>query len=364
MWNWCSLSFEEVPVNLNYKIKLKNEKEVVEAYIYGTLNQSNVNLGYINGERFVIKEIDPELYNRMIDFKSITETKSYLSPINIYHSNGKLFITQKLLNGITFEDYYQMKDNSEKNMFDLINSIIEIIDINIDLEQSGFVNRDTHNRNILFTADGIKIIDYDFIFNIKDSGNVIDKYGFNNNLYDFYKLLFIKDNKKYKFNYLKNNELNMLPKSFNSFIFNKNLEIINKRLHSNYYFYNEKCDINNIEALFSLKNDMELLQNNKLITNNKKIDIKNLKKYLNCLNHKIIYSKTNGISFIIYQIPEELSNYNYIETYNYNKGDLSFEINKELIKSLQLNTNQYKFIENVDSETSNDIIKFIMLRNK
>lgn len=351
-------------INMNFNITLNNKLDgkiypfFVKDYIGS--KESLIVYNTDDYKKYILKEIPENIVKNMLDFHKLSEVESFLVPYKIIKDNNKNYILMDYMDGMTFEDYFAQYNKyytANINQKELFNSIQQIIKMNMILVEKGWVNRDTHQKNILFTSKGIKIIDYDMIFPVEQE-NIIDTNGMRNNLYDFLRLFYPKESiiaNKFFFNrvpyYLMFNE--------NSDIINNNLLKINTYIQDGSYYYENNCLVDHVKALDNLLEDVKNIENesyDNYISNG----------YFNekCVNKQSFYNKNGDISFIIYNLPSKYYTSNYIKIVNFIPGDTYIDINKNLLKTMQDNSLTEYNTNSENTEYMKEILSFIREKEK
>lgn len=348
----------ENKVKINYIREIQDKKnKVYNFYVkdYIATQDSSVVYDMKNYKKYILKELPVYFLKNMKSFVEYSKNKEYLIPFKIIETGNKSYVLTDFVDGLTFEDYYNQYDKdyiSNINQVNFINNIIKIAEMNLELINNGWINRDTHQKNILFTNNGIKMIDYDLVFPLKEK-NGIDSNGFTNNLYDILKLFYPKkDIIKEKFKYTE------LPYQLNfkdnKNIININLERINKYIQDNSYSYNKYCK--DIEKT-GLNNLIKDLKNLNAIETKSKLRLTQFNP--ECVNKATFFNEHGKISFIVYHLPSKYFDFNYVDIKNFNQNDLLLEVNKVIKETLPENTIlKYSGTPNKENEI-NKIINYI-----
>lgn len=360
-YDYDKYQFEKEKIELYENKEFKNDEtgENIQLYFkeYIASDESIIVYDTKNYNKYIFKALNNDIYSRMKTFKTIADDKNYLVDYKIIKDNEKnYFIITDFVNGLTFEDYYAQYNKEfikGINQESFIKDIIKIAEINLDLMKSGWINRDIHQNNILVTSKGITMIDYDLVFPINDSSNIIDTNGFKNNLYDIYRLFYPKrDIIKNKFYFESQYELDFKK---NKELINENLKTINRYIQDNSYLYSDKCDKNEIEGLEELINDLKEIDKIKIEAENEPTNINS-----NCVNNATFYNSVGGPSFQLFNLPSRFFSFNYINILDFNKKDLDMFVNKNILYNLQQNgTNDYVFNKK-DVEAEKEIKSFIL----
>lgn len=346
-------------ININFNITLNNELDgqsyplFVKDYI-GT-KESLIVYNINDYKKYILKEIPESILKNMLDFNKVAKDESFLVPYKIIKDKNKYYILMDYVEGMTFEDYFAQYNKyytSNVNQKALFDSIQQVIKMNIKLTEKGWINRDTHQKNIIFTSSGIKLIDYDMIFPINQK-NIIDTNGMRNNLYDFLRLFYPKESiiaNKFFFNrvpyYLDFNK--------ESETINNNLLKINAYIQDGSYYYDTNCLIDDVKAMENLLQDI------------KDIERKSYDGYISngnfnekCVNKQSFYNKNGNISFIIYNLPSKYFTFNYIKIVDFIPGDTTIDINKKLLKTMQDNSLTEYNTNSENIEYMKEILSFI-----
>ncbi len=324
-------------------------------------------------KKYVLKPIDYDTLLRMEKFKEVAENETFLVPYILLFDSNNYYIATQFVDGLTFEDYFNQYDNNYVKNIDqkeLIEKIVEISKISLKLNEMGWIDRDIHSRNVLITKNGIKLIDYDFVFSEKDDGvmQIIDTYGFKHHLNDIFNLFYSKEfTVQDKFKYKKFVELD-----FDNDIINKNLEVIQNRIYDNYYIYNDDIDCGanfDVYALSMKKmiSDLENIENDIGIKNKPREPFAGSSLLFNesCVHNSFLLDSDGSVAVKIYNLPQDLFIGNLMSIYNYKEEYLNLEINKYLLFSFQETKNRdYKIINFSNKNYSDDemasLISFVI----
>lgn len=352
--------FIKEEVNLNSKKQFKNvlTNENIQLYFkdYIASDESIIVYDTYNYKKYIFKELNEDIYNRMKLFKKVADDKDYLVNFEILEDKDKKhYIITDFINGMTFEDYYEQYDNNyiEKiNQKDLIKDIIKVAEINLDLMKSGWINRDIHQNNILITSNGITMIDYDLIFPIQENEKIVDTNGFKNNLYDIYRFFYPKRNIiKKKFYFEEQPHLNF---KHNKEIINQNLRIMNRYIFDNSYIYSKDCKDKEIYGMENLIDDLKKINTTYIKNDNELNSIQS-----DCTNNALFYNNIGQPSFQVFNLPSKFFDFNYIKIFNYNKLDLKSFVNQTIRYNLQqTGTKNYAF-DIDDKKAQEEIISFL-----
>lgn len=218
--------------------------------------------------------------------------------------------------------------------------------------KSGWINRDIHQNNILVTANGITMIDYDLIFPINENEKIVDTNGFKNNLYDIYRFFYPKRNiikKKFYFE-----EEPPLKFKHNKEIINENLKRINRYIYDNSYIYSQDCKNKEIYGMENLIDDLKNI-NNIYVKND--ADPNGIQS--DCTNNALFYNGVGQPSFQVFNLPSKFFDFNYIKIFNYNQSDLNTFVNQTIRYNLQqTGTTNYVF-DTDDKQSQKEIIDFL-----
>lgn len=351
-------------INMNFNITLNNELDgqVYPFFVKDYIGSKESLIVYnINDyKKYILKEIPESILKNMLNFNKIAQDESFLVPYKIIKDKNKNYILMDYIEGMTFEDYFAQYNKyytTNVNQKMLFESIQQVIEMNIKLMEKGWVNRDTHQKNILFTSKGIKLIDYDMIFPIEQK-NIIDTNGMRNNLYDFLRLFYPKESiiaNKFFFNrvpyYLQFNK--------DSETINNNLLKINAYIQDGSYYYDNNCLIDDVKALKNLLEDIKNIEN-------KSYDGYISNGYFNekCVNKQSFYNKNGNTSFIIYNLPSKYYTFNYIKIINFISGDTNIDINKNLLRTMQDNSLTEYNTNSENTDYMKQILSFIREKEK
>lgn len=352
--------FIKKEVNLNSKNQFKNvlTNENIQLYFkdYIASDESIIVYDTYNYKKYIFKELNEDIYNRMKLFKKVADDKDYLVNFEILEDKDKKhYIITDFINGMTFEDYYEQYDNNyieRINQKALIKDIIKVAEINLDLMKSGWINRDIHQNNILITSNGITMIDYDLIFPIQENEKIVDTNGFKNNLYDIYRFFYPKRNIiKKKFYFEEQPPLNF---KHNKEIINQNLRIMNRYIFDNSYIYSKDCKDKEIYGMENLIDDLKKINTTYIKNDNELNSIQS-----DCTNNALFYNNIGQPSFQVFNLPSKFFDFNYIKIFNYNKLDLKSFVNQTIRYNLQqTGTKNYAF-DIDDKKAQEEIISFL-----
>lgn len=322
------------------------ESFYVKSYLAGDLAAVVFNLKTYG--KYVLKELPGDFYENMRSFSSWAGKKSWLIPYEIFQSldGTRYFIAAKFEYGQSFENYFEQFHPdyvSGINEEELLEKVIAVAVMSRDLNRIGWINRDIHPRNILVTASGLKMVDYDFIFPLDGSPQVMDSFGFFHHLHDIYALLFPKayyeETRQEKFRYLPHENI---PFKIRADIRNENLSYIKNKIYDNSYFYERECrrGMDFERAMELLIQDLKNLDKKDFAkpgsSNPKKGLVRHAEFQSTCVIQKTFFNSGGGKSFTIFHLPGSLAPYNYIELHRgFQVSDLELPLNRELARSLQ-----------------------------
>lgn len=306
-------------------------------------------------KKYIFKDLEPDIYEKMVKFKPLVESKDYLVDYDLLKDNNGYYIITDFIDGVTFEDYFGQYDiNFIKriNQKDFINSIIKVSELNLDLMKNGWINRDSHQNNILITEKGIIMIDYDLVFELSKNEGVIDSNGFKNNLYDMFRFFYPKrDIIKNKFLYQEEPPLKF---KYNASVINENLIRMNKYIHDNSYIYSDECEDKEIKGMESFIKDLKNIEKPY-----EKIEVTPTNIQAKCVNHALFYKPDGSVSFEVFNLPSKYFDFNYIELNNYEESDLNFFVNATINYSLQQNSTTKYLINKDDIKSKQEIERFL-----
>ncbi len=112
----------------------------------------------------VMKQISKEDVELNKKIRSI-KNKHIAAVFNIVESDGKYFVIEEYVDGITLDEY--LKSGKEINDYIVSNIIKSVCDGLGALHAKGIVHRDINPNNIILGSDGVKIIDFGICRTVK-----------------------------------------------------------------------------------------------------------------------------------------------------------------------------------------------------